>query len=93
MSYIFRAAPFDFRNITGSFTPFTSPPNGQNLSNPPIMALNLAAVANATVATMRAVLWQGNAYNVTVADVPRPTIISQTDAGESRRITSSDNTS
>ena len=31
-------------------------------------------------ATMRAVQWQGNAYNVTVADVPMPTIINQTDA-------------
>jgi hypothetical protein len=38
---------------------------------------NLTAVVNAT---MRAVLWEGNAYNVTVVDVPRPTIINATDA-------------
>jgi threonine dehydrogenase-like Zn-dependent dehydrogenase len=42
------------------------------------MALtNLTAAVNAT---MRAVLWEGNAYNVTVADVPRPSIINTTDA-------------
>jgi hypothetical protein len=41
------------------------------------------ALANLTLAlnaTMRAVLWEGNAYNVTVADVPRPSIINATDA-------------
>ncbi|KAI7535789.1 hypothetical protein KC331_g11846, partial [Hortaea werneckii] len=29
---------------------------------------------------MRAVLWEGNAYNVTVADVPIPSIVNATDA-------------
>lgn len=41
------------------------------------------AIANVTAtlnATMRAVLWEGNAYNVTVADVPLPTLINTTDA-------------
>ncbi|KAK5674520.1 hypothetical protein LTS10_012716 [Elasticomyces elasticus] len=30
--------------------------------------------------TMRGVVWQGNAYNVAVVDLPMPTIINQTDA-------------
>lgn len=30
--------------------------------------------------TMRAVVWQGNAYNVAVVDLPKPTIINQSDA-------------
>ena len=40
----------------------------------------LANLTSAVNATMRAVLWEGNAYNVTVADVPRPSIINATDA-------------
>lgn len=40
----------------------------------------LTNITSAINATMRAVLWEGNAYNVTVADVPRPTIINATDA-------------
>ena len=40
------------------------------------MALNMTT-ANAT---MRAVAWQGNPYSVGVVDLPRPTIINQTDA-------------
>jgi hypothetical protein len=40
----------------------------------------LANLTTAVNATMRAVLWEGNAYNVTVADVPLPTIINATDA-------------
>lgn len=31
-------------------------------------------------ATMRAVMWEGNAFNVSVVDMPRPTITNQTDA-------------
>ncbi|KAK3117023.1 hypothetical protein LTR53_001977 [Teratosphaeriaceae sp. CCFEE 6253] len=40
------------------------------------------ALANLTVLneTMRAVVWQGNAYSVGVVDLPRPTIINSTDA-------------
>jgi len=41
------------------------------------------ALANTTAAvnaTMRAVMWEGIAYNVAVRDVPKPTIINQTDA-------------
>ncbi|RYP64516.1 hypothetical protein DL770_009181 [Monosporascus sp. CRB-9-2] len=30
--------------------------------------------------TMRAVVWQGNAYDVAVVDMPKPTIINETDA-------------
>ncbi|KAJ6080036.1 hypothetical protein N7467_009789 [Penicillium canescens] len=41
------------------------------------MALRNATAINAT---MRAVVWEGNAYNVSVVDLPRPTIINQTDA-------------
>lgn len=42
------------------------------------MALsNLTATANAT---MRAVVWEGNAYDVSVVNLLRPTIINQTDA-------------
>ena len=40
----------------------------------------LSNVTAALNATMRAVVWQGEAYSVSVADVPRPTIINQTDA-------------
>jgi hypothetical protein len=40
----------------------------------------IMALTSAINATMRAVLWEGNAYNVTVAEVPRPTIINATDA-------------
>lgn len=40
------------------------------------MVLNMTT-ANAT---MRAVAWQGNPYSVGVVDLPRPTIINQTDA-------------
>lgn len=40
----------------------------------------LANLTSAVNATMRAVLWEGSAYNVTVADVPRPSIINATDA-------------
>lgn len=43
----------------------------------PDMALTNATAINAT---MRAVVWQGNPYNVGVVDLPRPTIINQTDA-------------
>ncbi|KAK3070655.1 hypothetical protein LTR53_010078 [Teratosphaeriaceae sp. CCFEE 6253] len=40
------------------------------------------ALANLTALneTMRAVVWQGNAYSVGVVDMPRPTIINSTDA-------------
>lgn len=40
------------------------------------------ALTNATFAnmTMRAVVWQGDPYNVGVIDLPKPTIINQTDA-------------
>jgi len=50
----------------------------RNLDSSTIMALN--NISSAINATMRAVLWEGNAYNVIVADVPRPTIINATDA-------------
>lgn len=40
----------------------------------------LANITAAVNATMRAVLWEGHAYNVTVANVPVPTIINATDA-------------
>ncbi|KAE8141742.1 hypothetical protein BDV38DRAFT_279089 [Aspergillus pseudotamarii] len=40
------------------------------------MALTNTSAINAT---MRAVVWQGNAYDVAVVDLPRPTIINQTD--------------
>lgn len=40
----------------------------------------LSNFTSALNATMRAVVWQGNAYNVSVLDVPRPTIVNQTDA-------------
>ncbi|KAE8360315.1 hypothetical protein BDV27DRAFT_161797 [Aspergillus caelatus] len=40
------------------------------------MALSNTSAINAT---MRAVVWQGNAYDVAVVDLPRPTIINQTD--------------
>ncbi|CAI7577381.1 unnamed protein product [Penicillium bialowiezense] len=40
------------------------------------------ALSNSTLMneTMRAVVWQGNAYNVAVVDLPKPTIINQSDA-------------
>ncbi|KAK4864663.1 hypothetical protein LT330_009658 [Penicillium expansum] len=41
----------------------------------------MALINDAAInATMRAVVWQGNAYNVSVVDLPKPTIINQTDA-------------
>ncbi|KAE8341324.1 hypothetical protein BDV24DRAFT_151245 [Aspergillus arachidicola] len=40
------------------------------------MALTNTSAINAT---MRAVVWQGDAYNVAVVDLPKPTIINQTD--------------
>jgi threonine dehydrogenase-like Zn-dependent dehydrogenase len=48
-----------------------------NSSHSFIMALSNTTAINAT---MRAVVWEGNAYNVSVVDLPRPTIINQTDA-------------
>lgn len=45
-----------------------------------ISSMALANLTSAIKATMCAVLWEGNAYNVTVADVPRPSIINATDA-------------
>ncbi|RYO96018.1 hypothetical protein DL764_007555 [Monosporascus ibericus] len=41
------------------------------------MALGVFTAINET---MRAVVWQGNAYDVAVMDVPKPTIINETDA-------------
>lgn len=40
------------------------------------------ALTNTTAmnATMRAVVWQGNPYSIGVVDLPKPTIINQTDA-------------
>jgi hypothetical protein len=52
--------------------------SGRRIALPFIM--DLTNITSAINATMRAVLWEGNAYNVTVADVPRPTIINATDA-------------
>ncbi|KAK4628945.1 hypothetical protein CLAFUW4_08375 [Fulvia fulva] len=40
----------------------------------------LSNVTAAINATMRAVMWEGNAYSVSVRDIPRPTIINSTDA-------------
>ncbi|PPJ60734.1 hypothetical protein CBER1_02350 [Cercospora berteroae] len=40
----------------------------------------LSNFTTALNATMRAVVWQGNAHHASVLDVPRPTIINQTDA-------------
>ncbi|RMZ03525.1 hypothetical protein D0860_06766 [Hortaea werneckii] len=40
----------------------------------------LANITAAVNATMRAVLWEGNPYSVSVANVPRPTIVNATDA-------------
>jgi hypothetical protein len=42
-------------------------------------AMALTSLTSAINATMRAVLWEGNAFNVSVADVPRPSIINATD--------------
>lgn len=47
---------------------------------PTLAIMSLTNVTNLVNATMRAVLWEGNAYNVSVADVPRPSIINATDA-------------
>lgn len=40
----------------------------------------LSNLTTAINATMRAVIWQGNPYNVDVVDVPQPTVINNTDA-------------
>lgn len=43
--------------------------------------LNMALInATSINATMRAVVWQGNPYNVELVDMPKPSIINQTDA-------------
>ena len=48
-----------------------APAASQKMALPNMTALN---------ETMRAVVWQGHTFNVAVVDLPRPTIIKQTDA-------------